>query len=218
MLEQIATALEQLVLQTGYIGIFIATVVESFFAPIPSEIILVSAGYASKSSGGLPTLVIMCIFAALGNYVGTLPFYLISRMGAKSFLPKFIDRWGPFLLISNKDLEKAEKLFHQRGRSMVFFARLIPGIRSLIAFPAGVSKMPILSYTIFTLLGSLSWNLFLGGIGFFAYDAKDQIFALLAPVEKIILALIIIVVVLYSGNVIYQIRKMLIARKETPAS
>jgi membrane protein DedA with SNARE-associated domain len=211
MLEQITNALIDLTNRTGFVGIFIATVLESFFAPIPSEIILVTAGLASRENGGLPTLIIFCMAGAFGNYIGTLPFYAISRWGAETFLPKFLNKWGPFLLISNNDLQKAQKLFATRGKSMVFFARLIPGIRSIIAFPAGVSKMHFPTYTFFTLLGSFIWNLVLGTIGFYLYDAKDQVFALLSPIEKIVIAILVILVGGYILRVMYQIRKLTMA-------
>lgn len=207
MLEEITNWLLQLLDSIGLLGVFFATAIESFFAPIPSEIILVTAGLYAKAEGGGVTLVILSVVAALGSFVGTLPFYLISRFGVNTFLPKFLDRWGKYLLISNADLEKANLLFKKRGPLMVFVSRLIPGVRSLIAFPAGAAKMNFLNYTFFTLLGSFCWNIFLSGIGFLAYDYKDQIFQLLKPVENLVLIILVVLFLVYLYKVVEEVRK-----------
>lgn len=208
MLEQIANVLTQLVQQTGYIGIFLATMLESFFAPIPSEVILPTVGLAAKETGLFSTVLIASVVAALGNYVGTLPFYYISRIGADSLLPRLINKYGAFILISMDDIRKAEQLFAQRGRSMVFFSRLIPGIRSLIAFPAGISKMHFGTYTLFTLLGSFIWNFILITVGFVAYDHMDQIFALLKPVETLVIIIILVAIAIYLYKVTRKILEL----------
>lgn len=212
MLEQITNLLIQLVQQTGYVGVFVATLLESFFAPIPSEIVLPTVGLAAKESGSFTVVIIASIVAALGNYVGTLPFYYISRVGANTLLPKLISRYGAFILISMEDVHKAEQLFAKRGRIMVFVSRLIPGIRSLIAFPAGISKMAFGEYTLFTLLGSFLWNLALITVGFMAYDYIDQVFALLKPVENIVIILIVLAVLIYCYKVV---RRIIELRKTT---
>lgn len=212
MLQQITAILIQLVEQTGYVGVFIATMLESFFAPIPSEIVLPTVGLAAKQGGSFTIVIIASIVASLGNYVGTLPFYCISRIGSKTLLPRLINKYGAFILISMEDVQKAEQLFARRGRLMVFVSRLIPGIRSLIAFPAGISKMNFGEYTIFTLLGSFIWNLILISVGFLAYDYMDQVFAILKPVESLVILLIIAVVTLYVYKVV---RRVIELRKST---
>lgn len=201
MLASIADFLLELLDKVGYLGIFFATAIESFFAPIPSEIVLITAGLYAKTNGGIPALFLVAFVAALGSFVGTLPFYLISRYGSETFLPKFLKKWGAFLLISPKDLEKAHKLFEKRGSVMVFVSRLIPGIRSLISFPAGVAKMNFAKYTFYTILGSFSWNIILATVGYLAYDSKDKIFQFLDPFQYFILALLILGCLFYSFKV-----------------
>jgi membrane protein DedA with SNARE-associated domain len=137
----------------------------------------------------------------------------VSFFGSKSLLPKLLNRWGAYLLLSNEDLEKAEKLFKRRGEAMVFFSRLIPGIRSIIAFPAGIAKMPFTRYLLFTLAGSFLWNLLLAGVGYAAYDLKDELFALLQPVEKIVLFILLVVVFVYVFKVVSRVREL---KKSTP--
>lgn len=215
MLREISEFLVRLLESTGLFGLFFATVIESFFAPIPSEIVLFTAGYFANDNGGFPMLLLLCVVASLGNFVGTLPFYLLSRFGSEKYLPRFINKWGPYLLISNEDLAKSQKFFEKRGSITVFFARLIPGVRSLIAFPAGLSKMNTTKYTFYTLLGSFLWNLLLGGIGFWAFDRKEEFFAILDPVSNIIIALIAIVLVVYVIKIILNVRSLKREAKST---
>jgi membrane protein DedA with SNARE-associated domain len=213
MLEEITNWLIELIDQIGYIGIFIATSIESFFAPLPSEIVLITAGLYAKETGGIFDLILISVLAAAGNYFGTLFFYILSRWGRERFVDNFIERWGPFLLISQKDMERADQLFEKRGGLMVFIARLIPGIRTLIAFPAGLAQMPILKYTIFTLAGSFFWNMFLTSIGFFAYEYKEDIFSVLEPFENLILFILAAIIGAYLLKVIWEIRKMRLKNK-----
>mgnify|MGYP000851158003 CR=1 FL=1 len=208
MLEQITHLLISLIQQLGYVGVFTATMLESFFAPIPSEVVLPTVGLAAKQSGDFSIVVIASVVAALGNYVGTLPFYYIARVGADSLLPRLIAKYGAFILISMDDVRKAEKLFARRGKLMVFTSRLIPAVRSLIAFPAGISKMHFGEYTLFTLLGSFIWNLVLITVGFVAYDYMDSVFAILKPVENLVLVIIALAIAIYTYKVIRNIIKI----------
>lgn len=208
MLESISDFLIQLMEQTGLVGIFLATVVESFFAPIPSEIVLFTAGFYASNLGSFPTLVLIAIVAAFGNFVGTLPFYLVSKYSSEKYLPRFLNRWGAYLLISNRDLERSQKFFDKKGGVTVFFARLIPGIRSLIAFPAGLSKMNFFKYFAFTMAGSFLWNIILGSIGFWAFERKEVFFEIFEPISNIILVGIIALAMLYMARVVYNIRKI----------
>lgn len=216
MLTQITEWLLSIIAVSGMWGIFFATVLESFFPPIPSEIVLFSAGFYAKSQESLLLLVLLAIVAAFGNFVGTLPFYLVSRFSADNLLPRFLRRFGPYLMFSETDLAKTQKFFDKRGGVTVFVARLIPGIRSLVAFPAGVAKMNFLKYTLYTLAGSLSWNLILSGIGYWAFGYKDQVLAVLDPISNIVLIAVVLAVLVYCARVVVQIRKLrLLARVES---
>jgi membrane protein DedA with SNARE-associated domain len=208
MLQKISELLIELLDKTGILGVFFATFIESFFAPIPSEIVLLTAGFYASSSGGISTLLLLCIVASFGNFFGTLPFYMISRFGSEKYLPAFLKKFGPYLLLSEKDLKKTEKFFEKRGSITVFVARLIPGIRSLIAFPAGLAKMHFWKYTLFTLSGSFMWNLLLSSIGYWGYENKETFFQILEPISNIILGLLVFVALAYIIRVIYNIKKL----------
>lgn len=214
MLSQITAVLIDLVQQVGYLGVFLATMLESFFAPIPSEVVLPTVGLAAKEAGSFTVVIIASVVAALGNYIGTLPFYYVSRVGADSLLPRLINKYGAFLLVSMDDVKKAEQLFARRGKQMVFLSRLVPAVRSLIAFPAGISKMPWAEYTVFTLLGSFIWNLLLISLGFVAYDYKEQVFAILKPVETLVLILIVVLVLLYCYKVAKRIWELRVSSSD----
>lgn len=199
--------------QVGYFGVFLATVIESFFPPIPSEIVLFTAGFYANSHGGLWELTFMALVAAFGNFVGTLPFYLVARYSANDLLPKLLDRWGAYLLITRADLENSQKYFHNRGAITVILARMVPGIRSLIAFPAGFSKMPFLQYTFYTMIGSFAWNIFMGGVGYWVFDYKDQVLAVLDPLSNFILIAVVLAAIAYALRVAWQIHKLRISQE-----
>lgn len=205
MLENITLWLIGLLDSMGYLGIFFAAAIESFFAPIPSEIILFTAGLYARANGGMIELLLISFVAALGSFLGTLPFYLIARFSANKLLPKFLDRWGAILLITEKDLRRTEGFFSKYGSWAVFIFRLLPVGRSLISLPAGVAKMNFLLYTVFTIAGSFSWNLILVAIGFWAYDYKDQVFSFLKPVEAILTILILLIALVYISMVVGRI-------------
>lgn len=208
MLEQITNSFVGLLDSVGYLGIFLAALIESFFAPIPSEVVLITAGFYAQTQGSYLGVILISIVAALGAFVGTLPFYLIARYSSETFLPRFLKKWGVFLLISPKDLEKSQEVFKTKGPAIVFFCRLIPGIRSLIAFPAGASKMSHKKYFVFTVLGSFIWNMFLTTVGFVAYEQKDEIFSFLKPVENLVIIGLGVAVLFYILSIIYQVRKI----------
>jgi len=213
MLEQLSEIFIHMVDQFGFIGIFIASTAESFFIPIPAEVIAFTAGYYARSSDNLWMLAFMIIITTLGNYVGAAVFFAACRRGARAFLPKFIDRWGPFLLISHEEVEKAENLFAKHGKKMVFFSKFIPVVKNLIDFPAGLSKMPFAEYTIYTIAGSLIRNAIFCFIGYFIYEAKDQIFTFMKPVEKLVLVALVVLGIVYILKVIFRIRQLSIERK-----
>lgn len=202
MIESIYLFLIDLLDKVGPLGVFIASFVESIFPPIPSEVIMFTAGSYAKSQAGISTLIIVCIAGSLGNFFGTLPFYLISRIGSETILPKFINKWGKYLLIEKQAIDKSHKYFEEKGNQTVFLAKLIPGIRSLIAIPAGIAKMDFKKYFLLSFAGSFVWNLILASLGYFAYDQKDAIFQGLKPIENVVLVILGIVAIVYLYKVV----------------
>lgn len=134
-------------------GAGIAVAAENFFPPLPSEIILPLAGFTA-SRGGM-TLVGALFWTTAGSVLGALILYWLGMKLGRDRMYAIVDR---IPLVETEDLSKAEDWFARHGRSAVFFGRMIPVVRSGISIPAGVSRIPLLRFTLYTTLGSLIWN------------------------------------------------------------
>lgn len=144
----------------GYFGILFTMILEGFSIPIPSEIILPLGGYiASKGTLNVLGVVLM---GSIGGTIGSIALYYVSMIFGRSF----IKRWGKYVLISEKHLDAMGDWFNKYGNFTVFTTRLLPVVRGLIAIPAGIAKMNIWSYILYTFLGSLIWSLVLTYFGF----------------------------------------------------
>ncbi len=188
----------------GYPGVAIAMFLESFFAPIPSEIILPFSGFVCARDG--MNIYVTIIIASLAAYLGTLPFYFIGRWG-KDGVDKFLRKFGKYLFIPVSDLDKGYKAFDKYGNGIVFFGRLIPIVRTVISFPAGVAKMNFGIFSIYTLLGSLLWSSVLSFAGFFLGENWEIVERYVSKYEKVIYILLILFAVVYIIRGIYKIRK-----------
>ena len=186
--------LVNLITVIGYPGVMLSMFIESFFAPIPSEIILPFSGFVA-SSGAL-NIYLVVILASFSAYLGTLPFYLIGRWG-KGKVDMFLRKYGKFLFIKEEDLDKGYDIFNKHGKKMVFFGRLIPIIRTVISFPAGVADMNFALFSLYTFGGTLIWSSILAGAGYLLGDHWDTISIYVSKYEKIILVLLVIIVVLF---------------------
>ena len=145
--------------KAGYAGVTLLMAIESACIPLPSEIIMPFAGYLV--SIGRLNLLEVSIAGAIGCNLGSIVAYAAGRYGGRPL----IQRWGKWLLISERDLERADAFFARYGSGAVFFGRLLPVIRTFIAFPAGVVRMNMLRFHIYTFLGSWPWCLALAWIG-----------------------------------------------------
>ncbi|HEU4668819.1 MAG TPA: DedA family protein [Arthrobacter sp.] len=147
--------------QLGEWGVGAFTLAETVVPPIPSEVILPLAGYLAKQ--GSLNLVLVFVASTLGAYSGALFLYWLgSRLG----LERSIRGLSKLPLVDREDFEHAAGWFRRHGRSSIFFGRLLPGIRSLISLPAGASRMPMGTFSLFTLAGSGLWNGALIGLGY----------------------------------------------------
>lgn len=144
----------------GEWGVGVFTLLETVFPPIPSEVILPLAGFLSQQ--GTMNLVLVIITSTLGAYAGAL---LLYALGAKLGLERSIRGLAKLPLVDREDFEKAAGWFDRHGRSAILFGRLIPGVRSLISLPAGASRMNLLTFSVFTLVGSGVWNALLVCLG-----------------------------------------------------
>ncbi len=148
----------------AYFAISLAMFLENLIPPIPSEIIMPLGGFFVYK--GDLNFYILVIFGLIGTVIGALPWYFLGRLMNEKKLSNFIDRKGKFIGISLKDLDKSRLWFDKYGVALVFWGRLIPGIRTLISVPAGVELMPLNKFLIWTSLGSLIWVIFLTSAGY----------------------------------------------------
>lgn len=171
----------------GYIGIFFVMLLEYIIAPIPSEMILPFAGFlVSKDQFYLPLVLFSATFASLA---GSLLLYFIGDKGGR----KFIEKYGKYFLLDENHLHSAEKLFAKYGGLVVFACRLLPGIRTIVSFPAGVGKMNKIKFSLYTLLGSFLWNFSLIWIGILLGDNWGLVSDLLSKIEIPILSATVVV-------------------------
>jgi membrane protein DedA with SNARE-associated domain len=163
MIGKIIAALSSFIIATistlGYSGIVLLMAIESACIPLPSEIIMPFSGYLV--SRGEMNLWAVAIAGAVGCVVGSLVAYWVGMYGGRPV----IEKYGRYILLSRHDLDLADRWFAKYGEAIVFISRLLPAIRTFIAFPAGVARMNLTRFVIYTFAGSLPWCLGLAYIG-----------------------------------------------------
>jgi membrane protein DedA with SNARE-associated domain len=167
MLEAVAVWVVEQVRDWGYLGIFVMMTIESSFVPFPSEIAMIPAGYlAAKGQMSAAGALLAGIAGSLaGAYVN----YVLSITLGRAVLLRI----GRFVLLGASQLEASERYFARHGEITTFVGRLIPGIRQLISIPAGVARMRLDRFTLYTGLGAGIWCAILVGIGFWAGENEE---------------------------------------------
>lgn len=164
MLETLAGYLDQIAALAptyGYLFVFVFMAIESSFIPFPSEVVMIPAGFfAARGEMGSATLAV--VFAILGSLVGAYLNYFLSLWLGRPFL----ENYGKYFFVKKEPLDRACEVFNKYGSATTFVCRLIPVIRQLISIPAGISKMPLLPFTVFTALGAGIWSAILTFVGF----------------------------------------------------
>lgn len=187
----------------NYFTITALMTVESSFIPFPSEIVVPPAAYiASNNDPDINknnlNIILVVIFATLGAIMGALINYGLALWLGRPILYKFADsKVGHLLLLSSEKIQKAEEYFNQKGKISTFVGRLIPGIRQLISIPAGLAKMNILSFLLYTALGAGIWNIILALLGYIAHGQADLINKYSHELSMIILVLLGLVVLYF---------------------
>jgi len=159
LLEAIGVWIQQVIESGGYFAVAGLMAIESACIPLPSEVIMPFAG--SLTSTGPLTLWGVALAGAIGCVLGSIPAYYLGQYGGRPV----IERFGRYVLISQHDLDLADRLFARYGQGIVFVARLLPVIRTFIAFPAGVARMPMGRFIAYTFIGSLPWCFGLALVG-----------------------------------------------------
>ena len=184
----------ELVLWLGYFGILLVMVVESIIVPLPSEAVLPFAGFLVYQ-GKLDFL--LTLFAAtLGATVSAVAAYYIGLLGGVPLMR----RVGRYMFISDRELDRNERFFKQHGEGAVFFGRMIPGVRSVISIPAGMGKMRLTRFTLFTFFGSMTWCFALIYAGFALGPHWTAIIGFIGQFELLIIAFLAVLLTLYIAD------------------
>lgn len=166
----------------NYMFVFVFMVIESSFIPFPSEVVVPPAAYLACTNAGAGAgmnVFGVVIIATLGALVGAFINYYLALWIGRPVVYAFADsKIGHMLLINKEKVQKAEDYFDKHGAISTFIGRLIPAIRQLISIPAGIARMNVFQFAIFTFLGALVWNSVLGALGFWLAEtvSPDQLF------------------------------------------
>jgi membrane protein DedA with SNARE-associated domain len=191
--EILITKITHLIELTGYPGVMILMMLESMVAPVPSEAVMPFAGclitFGKFSFWGVG------IASTLGSIIGSLLSYVMGYYGGRPV----VERFGKYLLLNIQQLEATERFFKKYGSLTIFIGRFIPVIRHLISIPAGVGKMNLVRFSIYTIIGATIWNMFLAWLGFHLGNHWELIHKYSKPID-------IVMVVLMLGGIVYFVK------------
>ena len=190
--------------QLGYFGIFFLMMLESMVVPVPSEFVMPFAGFLIIQGSFNFALVIVA--STLGSITGSLIFFYIGKTGGHTL----VERYGKYVLVDSNDVRKTEKWFQKRGELTVFLARLVPVIRHLISLIAGIGKMDVKKFSVYTIIGAALWNSILTYLGFVLGQHWEEVSQYIEELDIVIVVLIII-------GIAYFVYRHLVRRKKTAA-
>ncbi len=207
MVEHILAALAGFIIavisSTGYLGVVLLMGIESACIPLPSEVIMPFSGYLVST--GRFDLLLVATAGALGCNVGSVVAYEFGKRGGRPL----IERWGRYLLIGPDELDAADRFFARWGSLAVLIGRLLPVIRSFIAFPAGVARMPLGRFHIYTFIGSWPWCFGLAWLGMVLGDkwnSDPRVREAFHQADAVILAVLVIGAAFYVWRRLHALR------------
>jgi membrane protein DedA with SNARE-associated domain len=207
ILSEIFTAIGGFALSTisllGYAGIFFLMMLESMVVPVPSEFVMPFAGFLVAQGNFNFALVI--IASTLGSIIGSLIFYFIGKTGGHTL----VEKYGKYVLIDTEDIKKTENWFKKRGELTIFFARLIPVVRHLISLIAGIGKMNVKKFTMYTIIGAALWNGILTYLGFILGQQWNKVSQYIEELDIVIVILIIVSCVFFVYRHLIRLKKIL---------
>jgi membrane protein DedA with SNARE-associated domain len=186
----------------GYWGIGFLMFAENLFPPIPSELIMPLAGFVVAQ--GKMSFVPAVLAGVVGTILGAFPWYYAGKFLGEERLKQLADKYGKWITVSSEDIDKATRWFNRFGKKAVLLGRLVPGVRTLISLPAGLSEMPLAPFLIYSTLGTTAWVMILTFLGYVLGDNYELVEEYLGPVSKIVL---VFLVVLFIAWVVIKKRK-----------
>jgi len=193
MLEWITTTINSM----GYLGIALLMFVENLFPPIPSELIMPLAGFTARATPDKLNVFGVFLAGVIGSVLGALIWYYPGKFLGEPRLKYLADKYGKWITISSADIDKATRWFNKQGAIAVLIGRLVPGVRTLISVPAGLSNMPLLPFLIYSTIGSAAWVALLTFAGYILGSQYELVDQYLAPVSKIVLGILVVSAVVW---------------------
>lgn len=205
ILTDIFAAIGSIALSTiqllGYGGIFFLMMLESMVVPVPSEFVMPFAGFLVAQ--GTFNFILVVLASTIGSITGSLIFYYVGKTGGHML----VEKYGKYVLVDIEDIKKTEEWFNKRGELTVFIARLIPVVRHLISLIAGVGKMNVKKFSLYTILGATLWNAILTYLGFLLGQHWNEVSQYLEGLD------IVIVILLVAGCLYFVYRHLARAKK-----
>ena len=177
----------------GYVGIAALMLLENVIPAIPSELILPFAGYLTAR--GELDLAGVIASGSTGSAAGATVWYALGRAWGTAGMHRFVERHGRWLLLDLDDVKRADAWFRRHQRRATFFGRLMPGVRSLISVPAGVARMPVPLFLLYTIAGTVLWTAALTIAGYLLADAYEQMRDVIGPVGSILFGAVVLLLV-----------------------
>jgi membrane protein DedA with SNARE-associated domain len=181
----------------GYGAIFGAMFLENLFPPIPSELIMPLGGFYVQQ--GQLAFVPVVLAGLAGTVLGALPWYGVGRLVNEERIEHWLERHGRWIGISPQELHRSRNWFNRHGTALVFWGRLVPGIRTLISVPAGIEMMPLVPFLLWTTAGSLIWTLLLTVAGMALGKGYTNVEIWLEPVAQVIKVLLVLLVLAFGA-------------------
>ena len=178
-----------------YLGIGLLMFAENLFPPIPSELIMPLAGFtvAQVKMSFVPAV----LAGVIGTILGAFPWYYAGKFMGEERLKSLADKYGKWLTVSGQDIDKVTRWFNRYGNKAVLLGRLVPGVRTLISLPAGLSNMPLVPFILYSTLGTTLWVMLLTFLGFLLGDNYELVEEYLGPVSKIVLVALIVAFIVW---------------------
>jgi len=193
--QHILNFIQQVYNAIGWPGVVLLMAIESACIPLPSELIMPFAGWMliADKKLGVEYLLLAGLCGAVGNVIGSLIAYWVGAKGGRPFL----QRYGKYLLISQHEIDIADRWFGKYGDAITFFSRLLPVVRTFISFPAGVSRMNIWKFILYSFLGAFLWSIALAYGGYALGQNWESIRNAMHPFDIPIVVIFVLLVALY---------------------
>lgn len=201
-IEKIFFFIKDIISSLGYFGIGAGMLIESACIPLPSEMILPLAGF--MVADGRIDLWLANLAVSIGSMIGSLTAYTVGYYGGRPFILKY----GKYFFVSEEHFYKAEHTFNKHGPAAVFFGRLLPVIRTFISLPAGMAKMNLKKFVLYSLAGMIPWNFMLIFLGF---KLGQQYETIVRPIfkkfEYFVIAAIVIIILFFIFKNVFKRKK-----------